>query len=383
MESTYRIEHLIDNVSIISKKYDDIARITGEKFNIFSVMNMQSNERYTHSAILGELLNPKGSHSQGSAFLKLFFDEINELRVINDFDFENARILLEEHIGTINSENTKGGFIDIVIKDSNNVIVIENKIYASDQLNQLKRYKNHYPKSILFYLNLFGEFPSIDSSGDLEVEKDFHIISYKDIILKWLQKCFKEAIDQPILRETIKQYINLIKSLTNQTINDDMSNEIIKIILNNDVSIESTKQIVNSFNRIKNELIDKLNQIPSFASESEKDYFEIKIKEVMENAHLQILLAFPHAGIKVMRFDVVLNEKDERLAIQVEAYDTKIHICFWSHDKEIENYLVENSNNQLGNTTFDYFSTSEEIYLETKRQLLLALEILRDKKINV
>ena len=59
----------------------------------------------------------------------------------------------------ISEDKTKGGRIDIVIKLKETVIVIENKIYAPDQDNQLIRYKNEYPFSKLYYLTLDGHFP--------------------------------------------------------------------------------------------------------------------------------------------------------------------------------------------------------------------------------
>ena len=49
---------------------------SGEDFNIFSVMSMESDEVFTHSALLAELLNPSGSHGLGSAPLKLFVHRI-------------------------------------------------------------------------------------------------------------------------------------------------------------------------------------------------------------------------------------------------------------------------------------------------------------------
>ena len=52
---------LLNQVGSILKSYDKIAKSTGENFNIFTVMGMESNEVKTHSAIIGELLNPKGS----------------------------------------------------------------------------------------------------------------------------------------------------------------------------------------------------------------------------------------------------------------------------------------------------------------------------------
>ena len=66
------IKNLLENVHVIQNKYDDIADITGEKFNIFSVLNLTSNEVRTHSAFIGELLNIKGSHGLKDIPLQLF-----------------------------------------------------------------------------------------------------------------------------------------------------------------------------------------------------------------------------------------------------------------------------------------------------------------------
>ena len=275
MQDTNKFENLLTNVSLISKKYDDIAKITGENFNIFSVMQMESNERYTHSAIIGELLNPKGSHGQGSVFLQLFFEEIKELKCIENYNFDNSKCIIEQHIGTIDVDYTKGGFIDIVLKDDKNVIVIENKIYASDQRNQLKRYKNYYPNSVLLYLNLNGDSPSKDSTLDLILDKDFHIISYQNEITNWLEKCQKETYDQPILRETVKQYLNLVKKLTNQTINDTMSKEIKDLIKSN---IKSASGIYNNYLSAKFEIGEEIRNgvIEELIIKLEKDKYSIE-----------------------------------------------------------------------------------------------------------
>ena len=375
------INHLLESVSLITKKYEDLARITGENFNIFSIMSMENNERYTHSAIIGELLNPKGSHGQGSVFLKLFFQEITILKN-SELDFDNTKIILEEHIGQIDHEYSSGGFIDIVIKDNKNTIVIENKIYAEDQYNQLVRYKNYYPNCILLYLNLFGTEPSNKSKGNLEIKIDFHIISYKNEVSAWLEKCFKEAVQQPILRETIKQYITLIKKLTNQPTNNNMSEEIVNLILRNDNNINTANQIANSLNIIKMSFVNRLNNILKLATTDEKKEIDIKVKEVLINSYLQIIPFFPNEGIKVMRFDIVLNEKNEVFAVQVEAYPTKICICYWSNNKTLEN-LIKNKKPNLGQSEFNYYSKDLDIYNDVKNHLFSVLEIIKSDNFRI
>jgi len=259
------VEYLLQNITLISKKYTDIAKISGENFNLFSIMKMETDERYTHSAIIGELLNPKGSHGQGSIFLELFFDGIEKLQTIENFNFKSAKITLEKSVGKIDLIQKTGGSIDILIEDGRNIIIIENKVYASDQEAQLERYKNYHKESILFYLNLFGDNPSQKSKGRLELDKDFYIITYKNNIKDWLEKCHKEAIEQPILRESIKQYLNIVKKLTNQTINNEIKNEITEILLRD---LKSAKEITDNFHVAKSIILNKIR---------------IKLKKELEN----------------------------------------------------------------------------------------------------
>lgn len=257
-----KIKNLLQQVSVIQKKYDEIAKITGENFNIFSIMRAESDEVRTHSRIIADFLNPKGLHSQGSIYLKLFFEEVQALNEIKEnFDFENAKVLVEEHTGRIDGEYSEGGFIDIVIKDSKNQVVIENKIYAGDQKGQLFRYKKKYPMCTLIYLTLKGKQPSefsykINNGQELSL-KDIILVSYKDNIKNWLGNCLEKTHSLPIIRETLVQYLYLVKKLTNQSTNKKMSNEIQNIILNNFLTAE---QIVKEFDSVKYKIFSSIRE---------------------------------------------------------------------------------------------------------------------------
>lgn len=67
-----QISELLRQVSDIRKKHELIAEMTGERFNVFSILGLQTREVRTHSAFLRELLDPKGSHGLKDAFLKAF-----------------------------------------------------------------------------------------------------------------------------------------------------------------------------------------------------------------------------------------------------------------------------------------------------------------------
>ena len=150
---------LFRQVSIMAQEAELTARLTGEYFNIFNILSLSTNEVRTHSAFIAELLNPRGSHGQGSLYLDRFLAQFGIAG--QAFDSKRSKVEIEYHIGGIDAKNSTGGRIDILLTDANtNRIMIENKIYAGDQHEQLLRYHRYDPKAALFYLTLSGNEPS-------------------------------------------------------------------------------------------------------------------------------------------------------------------------------------------------------------------------------
>ena len=207
------IQGLLNQVATINKKNTEILDATGGRFNIFRICGVNHYEN-THSSILAEFLTPQGSHSLKNQFLDAFLETIGKSFILKDFDTTNA---------TVHTEYvTDNGRIDILIKDHNkNAIIIENKIYACDQHEQLKRYdsfaKKHFEHYQIYYLTLFGSEASEQSAGNVI----YHTISYAETIIQWLDECIALAVRLPLVRETLIQYSNHIKQLTDQ----DMSNK--------------------------------------------------------------------------------------------------------------------------------------------------------------
>lgn len=225
------LRNLLSNVSQVvntDKKIRKEKFQRGENFNVFNILGIQTNETRTHSAFIAELLNPNGSHGCDSRFLNIFLLHFVEMFIHSESELDNAdvRIELELFIGNKNEEESEGGRIDIAIFIGKYLIIIENKIYAKDQKNQLLRYDN-YAKQLksrrtideykLFYLTLDGHEASIDSTtGNLHAGKDYITLSYSRDIISWLNECKAIAVEKPLVRETIIQYINLLKEITNQ-----------------------------------------------------------------------------------------------------------------------------------------------------------------------
>lgn len=236
------IDNLLREVNHICEKYDEIARISGENFNIFQTLGLQSDE-LSHSKIIAELLNPKGSHGRGDEFLELFLKIIEK----DIQKFKNAYVKTEQ--------STNDGRVDILITaGSQATVVIENKIYAGDQPAQLARYRKAYPDATIIYLTLDGREPS-SFSTDGEKNAYYKLLSYEQHIIPWLEQCREKSVDHPYLRETISQYINLLKILTGQTRSKNMSKELVKTIVRNQENVKSAFAIGENINEIKNEII--------------------------------------------------------------------------------------------------------------------------------
>lgn len=217
-----KISNLLNQVAIIHKKNSEILDATGGRFNMFRICGVNHYEN-THSAILAEFLNPNGSHGLKSKLIECFIDTLGEYFTVQNFNCEKSRVYTEY--------NTEEGRIDILIVDNQNkAIIIENKIYANDQFEQLKRYdryakryKNGYQ---ILYLTLSGDNASEQSGNGV----DYLPISHKETIINWLEKCVAITSRFPIVRETLIQYINHLKLLTNQDVDNKNKDEITEVL---------------------------------------------------------------------------------------------------------------------------------------------------------
>lgn len=258
-----KINNLLQQVSIIQKKYDELAEYSGEYYNVFDILGVRSDE-LSHSAILVNLMDARGKHGQKDTFLKLFIEQIKPslenskyTEHINSFDTEKSTANKEIHIGQVNLQTAEGGRVDIVVSSGDKHIIIENKIYAGDQNQQLLRYDNQFKNDPIIYLTLNGDIPSEASRGNLVLGTDFICISYKVDISNWLEKCIKEMANKPIIRETLNQYLFLIKSFTNQSNNNKMNEEIFKILTKDKDSFDSFVTLINSQNKLKAKILKK------------------------------------------------------------------------------------------------------------------------------
>ena len=224
------IQSLLDSVKTsleTDKTVKENAFKRGEYFNIFRICGITDDEVLLHSRLMAELLNPQGTHGMGDTFAKSFLKHVTG----EDFAFDtsNCNVFTEKTIGRVTEES--GGRIDILMQDKrNNCVIIENKIYAGDQNAQLLRYYNYARKHTssfrLIYLTLDGHKPqSLPSYAANDTR--CKTASYKEHIFRWLEECVREADDRPLVREVLKQYLTVIKQLTNQNMDSELKRKLV------------------------------------------------------------------------------------------------------------------------------------------------------------
>ena len=278
------MKNLLECVSRLIKEHEEKELKSGGKFNIFSILNMETDEVRTHSTLITELLNPKGSHGLGDKPLKLFIEQMNLQSKLNGFNYSSAKAKTEESVGLINTDETEGGRIDIVVKDfKGHMFLVENKIYAPEQKNQLIRYENAYPNVPILYLTLDGK--ESESADGLMNKESYQCISYKEHILRWLDKCRELTSISPGVKEIINQYRNLIKKLTNQTMNQELKKEITNQIK---LNLSAASEIANNYAEVHKSLIEEyMNQLCQAlikglnkSETEEKEHWKFKVQKL-------------------------------------------------------------------------------------------------------
>lgn len=235
---TIKMEELLKQINNLMRQSlvkREQSRLRGEQFNMFSACGVNHYET-THSSILAELLNPNGSHGQDILFLEKFIALLH-----SDLDFK-----LDKSASVIREQYTGDGYIDILITNPyNQAIIIENKIYAEDQYQQLIRYNNYAHNEfgegnyVIFYLTLYGTVASQQSAENL----NYTTISYARTITEWLEDCIKMCVRLPMIRETLIQYKNHILSLTNQDMDNEDKNRMLELVSSH---AEDVEKILNS-----------------------------------------------------------------------------------------------------------------------------------------
>lgn len=228
------IESILAEISEIYRKAEKnrLEKVKqGEFFNVFNTIGLRTEEVRLHSAFIAELLNPQGMHGLSSQFLEAFLKILGYPKDYLDIH-KVSQDIKERFIGPVTDK--EGGRIDIIIEDGKHAILIENKIYAEDQKNQLLRYYNYGKDKyqddfILIYLTLDGHDPDECSLGNKKF--DFTRLSYSCEIVEWLEECILIANQKPLVKSVIIQYKDLLKQITHTDMDTNYSEQLLNTML--------------------------------------------------------------------------------------------------------------------------------------------------------
>lgn len=161
---------LVQLYSKLNEK-NQLAKSSGmHDYSLLNALLNKNDEVHLHSNFIYSMINPNGSHYCENKFLKFFLEAINEDDFIN-----------------INSANVykEKGKIDLLIEDGSHVLIIENKLRATDQKYQISRYIkyvtekyftideiNIHQKIHILYLSEYKKSPSITSESTIGFKLD-------------------------------------------------------------------------------------------------------------------------------------------------------------------------------------------------------------------
>ncbi len=194
---------------------------SGEAFNIFQITKIERAEVNTHSAMIAELLSPRGSHGKGALFLK---------HLLSDMGIEYSCSLKEAEVRKEQSFAVDQGRVDVVVHLRDQIILIENKIDAQDGYQQLKKYADAGRESgkpwHLWYLTKDGRDAEEFSHQGVEYRR----VSYREHILNWLEQCITLSVDTPALEHALIQYRNLVQKITGASMTNTLQNELTRLL---------------------------------------------------------------------------------------------------------------------------------------------------------
>ena len=211
------LDKLASFSSSIYKEYVDRNKKYAPDFNIFCLGTKEfKNIEQVHQDFIAELLDPNGSHGQGSLFLKHFFNICQNLKTASGSeDFPELPKNIEKFSWYVEKEyQISSGRIDVVIRsiDARVLIAIEIKIADNEQKDQLERYsnflerQNSYNRTALVYLTPNG------TESKTAGNHPYYPMSFKTDILTWISEC-KEQIDCPKITVIFDHYLEALKLL--------------------------------------------------------------------------------------------------------------------------------------------------------------------------
>lgn len=270
--------------------YEDSSR-----FNLLSIIEKDRDEAHIHSKVIYNLLSQNWGKKDKETFLTLF---LRELGIEEEIIYNKTWEVTREKAFDL---DTVKGRLDFEIKSKDYIYIIEMKIDAGDQPEQLIRYqeftKEQHKKYKIFYLTLDGHSASKKSVGEEvseEIKKvEYTNISFQEEILNWLGKCLDLVKGKENKSTCINQYIASINKILGEK-DTKIKDNILKSTedIKNAITIykklnESLQKVLESFfeelnKKLKNKLKDIAPKLIYNKSYIE-DYYNFRLDTDVEN----------------------------------------------------------------------------------------------------
>ncbi|MGF1546708.1 MAG: PD-(D/E)XK nuclease family protein [Thiotrichales bacterium] len=228
----------------------------------FNVVSLFDPKEIGLSRILGDLLDPKGTHGQRDAFLKLFLSRIELDKVFGD-----TRLATVTREDSFVNDQGRARAIDIVIKNREAILAIENKPWAEESENQVKDYwiatESRAKTASPFLLFLSGTAREIASMPKTQKDRlvnegKLKERSYVELLVPWLDDCIRECRAERV-RNFVLELKGYIISEFSGAPDMTETNAIVDLALKNEESLTSALDIGKSIDQLKRSLIEKLN----------------------------------------------------------------------------------------------------------------------------
>lgn len=373
------LEKFLENIDCLNQ-LDEYLAIK----NIFDILKISGME-IRHSNFLAWLLDPNETHGLGEKFLKKFL--ISTIR-----NNEEVCGLIPIDIGLMNFYDIKVYRelynIDLLLISEENkfIIVIENKIFSKESLNQLKKYKDvldtRYGNDYK-YLRIFLT-PNGDDPSDIDnwIKSDYKIVS----------KLIDELLSREKLNERSRIYIeDYYNTLRRYVVEDDKIRKICeKIYQEHKTALDLIyDNIPNSRNLFNKDILKYL--------QSNEDKLNIKVSKNNTTNYIRFLpneLSEYIVGKGsnewveeewLLAFEVTIN-KEGPLTMRIVIGPPKDG--YREEEEGLFNYLIENEKSHFkfkGSKLFYKYKTidTEVIMKEDLSQIIYDDSILESFKENL
>lgn len=289
---TNRLNKFLPQIKRVIKEVKEEMKKYPPQFCIFNAINLQKHENY-NSNLIAKLLEVNIEYEGTElSFVKDFLMYLNKDKEFGwDYGLKNIEELEEVNHSDIiikREEYADTRRIDLFISYKKDfAIIIENKISAVEQYNQLEDYynnkkKDNYKNLYMIFLTLSGDDSStLTEESKKELGNNFQTLKHSDIAL-WLESILenekysflhdsnilfkdndnKYIKDYRLLKSAMIQTIHNANMLSNNTKELDMTKEKIQKLLEENIfkdiqTVEDAEEYKQIFNKINLVLEDR------------------------------------------------------------------------------------------------------------------------------